>query len=95
MAKVRENKHILFNKVGLYQDLSQITVRQHRALRPLLQQLRARNLVYKWQFPFCLSTTYQKRSYNLCTPGDLPDFCTQLQMEVLFLPDWRPDFLLA
>lgn len=91
MAKARKNDQIIFNEaeIRLYQDLSPITQRQCRALRPLLTQLRARIIVYKWCFPFYLFATYQGCLCNLHTLEGLPDFCTQLQLEPIHLPDWQ------
>lgn len=48
MRKARSNDRIIFNgeSIMLFQDSSQITLRNHMALRPLLEKLRDRDLKY-------------------------------------------------
>lgn len=92
-ARAKEPNHFNEVEVELYQELSPITLRQ--ALRPLLQQLRDKNIIYKWRFPFCLTAVFKERSNNVQTPEDIPKFCEQLQIEEVSLLDWRPEFLLT
>lgn len=48
MRKARRNYHIVFNgeSIMLFQGLSQITLRNRRTLRPLLEKLRKKELKY-------------------------------------------------
>lgn len=96
MHKARRNEQIVFNgeTIMLFQDLSQITLKNRRALRPLLDKLREKDLQYTWPFPFTLLVTYNGRQHSLCTPGDLPEFCNSLQLGQIELPEWYQEFIL-
>lgn len=97
LRKARERGQILHNgvEVKLFQDLSQITLQNRRALRPLLDALRARNITYRWKFPFGLSASSRGRSALLRTPDDLQTFCEQLDLPIIELPDWYAQFFPA
>ena len=96
MRKARGNEHIVFNgaHIMLFQDLSQITLRNRRALRPLLEQLRRRDIKYTWRFPFALVVTLAGKQHILRTPPDLPGFCEALNLELMELPEWYQEFIL-
>lgn len=96
MRKARRNDHIIFNgaNIMLYQDLSQITLRNRRALRLLLDKLRKRDIRYTWHFPFALVTTISGKQLVLRTPEDLPDFCAALDLDLIDLPEWYQEFTL-
>lgn len=96
MFKAHRNDQIVFNGkcIKLFQDLSQITLKNRRALRPLLDKLREKDIQYMWHFPFALLVTYDSRQHTPRTPDDLPDFCTALQIGQLDLLDWYPEFTL-
>lgn len=86
MRKARRNEHNVFNGANImfYQDLSQITLKNRWALRPLLDKLRKRPLRYTWRFPFALVVTNAGKQYILRLPTDLPDFCEALVLELSF-----------
>lgn len=90
LRKARERGRIIHNgsEIKLFQDLSQITLQNRRALRPLLELLRARNIQYRWKFPFALSASARGRSAILRTPEDIPMFCEQLDLPRVDLPEW-------
>lgn len=90
LRKARDRGRILYNgaDIKLFQDLSQITLQNRRTLRPLLETLRARNIQYRWKFPFCLAATTRGRTALLRTPEDLPLFCEQLDIPTIDLPEW-------
>lgn len=94
LRKARERGRILHNgaEIKLFQDLSQITLQHRRALRPLLDVLRARNIQYRWKFPFGLSASTRGRSALLRTPDDLLGFCDQLDLPHVELPEWYAAF---
>lgn len=77
----------------LFKDVSQITLKNRYALRPLLEKPRERDLKYSWHFPFALTVTYNGHQYVLRTPADLPELCEALDMEHLHLLDWYAEFL--
>lgn len=97
LRKAREKGRILHNsaEIKLFQDLSQITLQNRRALRPLLDALRTRNIQYRWKFPFALSASARGRSALLRTPEDLQSFCEQLDLPNIELPEWGSFYLPA
>lgn len=78
--------------VKIYQDLSNITLQCRRKLRPLLDILRARSIIYRWTFPFGHSASHQGRTAIPRVPGDLDHFCSNLDIPLVELPDWYSDF---
>lgn len=76
MNKARRNDSIVFNGeiIMLCQDLSQITLRNRRGLRPLLDKLRENDLKYTWCFPFALIFTQAGKQHILRTPADLASY---------------------
>ncbi|XP_077341435.1 uncharacterized protein LOC143986902 [Lithobates pipiens] len=94
LNQARKNALIQFNdsELALYQDLSPITLQNRRALRPLLEVLRERGIVYKWRFPFALQATVNGRQFLLKLPEELPDFCAALNIPIVNLPDWYAEF---
>lgn len=70
LRKARSCNQLSFQgaTIKFYQDLFNITLQRRRELRPLLEVLRARSIIYRWKFPFCLSVTHQGRSANLKVP---------------------------
>lgn len=96
MFKAQRNEQIVFNgeHIKLFQDLSQITLKKCRALRPLLDKLREKDLRYTWRFPFALLVTHNGRQHTLRTPNDLPEFCNALQIDPIDLPEWYQEFTL-
>lgn len=96
MRKTRRNDQIVFNgeTIMLFHDLSQITLKNRRALRPLLDKLREKDLRYSWRFPFALLVNQNGRQHILRSPEDLPDFCQALHLEQVELPEWYQEFML-
>lgn len=92
MRKARRNEQIVFigANIMLFQDLSQITLRNRRALRPLQDKLRVREIKYIWRFPFALivNSEWNGHQYILHEPDDLQDFCAALDLGQVLLPDW-------
>lgn len=78
--------------VHIYQDLSAITLRHRKDLRPLLDVLKTKGIRYRWKFPFGLSATYQNRSALLRVPEDLDDFCRALDIPYTLVPNWYSEF---
>lgn len=95
MRKARRNDNIVFNgsTIMLFQDLSQITLRNRRALGPLLEKLRERDLRYTWRFPIAFNVSHNGHQFTLHTPADLPEFCEALDLGEIELPDWYAEFL--
>lgn len=55
-----------------FQDLSSITLQSSRELKPLLEVLRSKGIVYRWKFSFGLAASTQGRSALLRIPEDPP-----------------------
>lgn len=69
MTKLRSTPYIGFDGVvNIFPDLSQETLDRRRALKPLLAQLRADGVTYRWGFPACLIATKNGRSFTLLVP---------------------------
>lgn len=79
-------------QVQIYQDLSGITLQHRRDLKPLLEALRDRQIMYKWKFPFCLSASTHGRTAFLKVPEDLPHFCAALGIPLISVPNWYAAF---
>lgn len=94
LKMARGRPQILHNgaQVQIYQDLSGITLQHRRDLKPLLETLRDRQIVYKWKFPFCLSASTQGRTALLKVPEDLPHFCATLGIPMIHVPNWYAAF---
>lgn len=78
--------------IQIYQDLSQITLQHRRDLRPLLEALRNKSIIYRWKFPFGLLATYQGQSALLRVPEDLRPFCKAMDIPYMDVPEWYADF---
>lgn len=78
--------------IQIYQDLSGITLQHRRDLKPLLDALRDKNIVYKWKFPFCLTASSNGRTAALKVPEDLPHFCSTLGLPLISVPLWYAAF---
>lgn len=96
MRKACRNDHIVFNgeHIMLFQDLSQITLKNRRALSPLLDKLREHDLRYTWRFPFALVVTLAGKQHILRSSSELPDFCEGLGVERVEQPEWYQEFAL-
>ena len=96
LRKAREKNRVIFNgtEIKLYQDLSNITLQQRRALRPITEQLRSRGIPYRWKFPFCLSATSRGHTALLRTPDDLRAFCEAMNIPRTEVPEWYNSFML-
>lgn len=59
LRKARDRGCIMYNdtELKLFQDLSQITLQNRHALRPLLEALHSHNIQYRWKFPFGLAAS--------------------------------------
>lgn len=77
-----------------FHELSQITLKNRRALRPLLDKLCEKDLKYTWRFPFALILTHNGRQHTLRIPDDLADFWDSLQLGLINLPDCYQNFIL-
>lgn len=94
--KARRNDRIIFNvkTLMLFQDLSQITLRHRKALHPLLEILREKELRYMWHFPFALIVNHGGKKHVPRTPADLLDFCEAMNLDIINLLKWYQEFTL-
>ncbi|XP_040297555.1 uncharacterized protein LOC121008885 [Bufo bufo] len=90
MRKARTFSTIDFDGATLtiMQDLSCFTLAQRRVLKPMLDLLRANNLLYTWGFPFQLVVRKNGQCIELRGPKDLPLFIAALDLPMIQLPDW-------
>lgn len=94
LQKARSKEQIVFEEamIQLFQDLSPITLKNRRALKPLLEVLRHKGINYRWKFPFALQANYLGKQHMLKVPNDLQRFCEELQIATVDLPDWYAEF---
>lgn len=94
LKKACDKNRLLFEgrQIQIYQDLSAITLRNRRDLRPLLEILNSKGIRYKWKFPFGRFAYYQNRSALLRVPEELSAFCKQLDIPLVAVPDWYAVF---
>ncbi|CAH2282447.1 Hypothetical predicted protein [Pelobates cultripes] len=59
------------HEIQIYQDLSWHTLQARRALRPITDQLRSRNIRYRWGFPFALIVNTRGTTYTISTHQDI------------------------
>lgn len=88
-ARARREIHFADSAIQLFPDLAWVTLQRRRHLRPLISLLRARNIPYRWGFPFSLTATLNGKSAVLRCPADLPAFCSHLDVDQPPLPDWE------
>ncbi|XP_072000283.1 uncharacterized protein [Engystomops pustulosus] len=74
MNKARNLERISFQgtSVQLLPDLSRLTLLKRKALRPLLEVLKQRNIPYTWGFPFKLQIRHGGNKYVICHPDEIP-----------------------
>lgn len=96
LARARNQDQILFNEeeIALYQYLSPITLRNRKALRPLLKILNDNQIQYRWQFLFGLAAAKDGHNALLRVQEDLFSFCDILQLDPPLQPDWYEEFRL-
>lgn len=96
LQKARASDQIIFTEIDvqLFQDFSPITLKNRRTLKPLLEILKSKGISYRWKFPFALQATFNGKQYLLRIPDDLQQFCENLQISPVELPDWYAEFLL-
>lgn len=94
LQKARSKEQIVFEEamIQLFQDISPITLKNRRALKPLLEVLRHKGINYRWKFPFALQANYLEKQYLFKVPDDLQKFCEDLQIAPVDLPDWYAEF---
>ncbi|XP_071978136.1 uncharacterized protein [Engystomops pustulosus] len=94
LQKARNKGEIDFDgaKITLFPDLSRRTLRQRAMLRPLLSLLQARNINYRWGFPFALHAKNGTKQATLIHPEDLPSFLEELNLPRISLPNWDDPF---
>lgn len=96
LKKAREKIRLNFedHQIQIYQDLSVITLKNRRDLRPLLEVLKTKGICYRWKFPFRLSPSHQGRLALLRVPKELNAFCKHLDMPFVAVPDWYAEFMI-
>lgn len=97
LQQARSRPHLTYETatIQIFQDLSGITLQHHRDLKPLLDTLCNKGIHYKWEFPFCSSTTIHGRTALLKVPEDLPHFCETLGIPQVEVPNWYANFRYA
>uniref|UniRef100_A0A8C5MIZ2 Transposase element L1Md-A101/L1Md-A102/L1Md-A2 n=1 Tax=Leptobrachium leishanense TaxID=445787 RepID=A0A8C5MIZ2_9ANUR len=80
--------------VEVYQDLSRFTLQARRYLKPITDVLRARDIRYRWGYPFALTVRRDNQLMTIMEPGDVPEFIRALGLPQVEIPNWHGgDFL--
>ncbi|CAN2390735.1 hypothetical protein PRIEUP_LOCUS772, partial [Pristimantis euphronides] len=69
-------------------DLAKKTLALRKALKPLLTELKSRDIPYRWGYPFQLSARKEGKTALFRTIMDLPGFLKSLNLPKVLLPDW-------
>lgn len=72
----------------LLQDLSRYTMMKRKAVKPLLDILRQKEISYRWGFPFQIKVHRNGHNIFFRDMGDLPNFLINLQLPLVDLPAW-------
>lgn len=94
LHSARANNPLTHNNadIQLFQDLSNITLQRRRELRPVLEVLHAKEIPYRWKFPFGLLASASGQSALLRVPEDLRHFCDTLGIPFTAAPEWYAEF---
>lgn len=76
-----QGTHLIF-----FQDLSRYTLIRRKAVKPLLDVLREKEILYRWGFPFQIIVHQKGQKIIFCSIEDLPDFLKRLQLPLIDLP---------
>lgn len=89
-ASLKNNQSVKYGESSLqiYPDLATETQSRKRVLKPLLAQLKARDVQYSWGFPACLIGRKDGRSATLRFPEETQKFCRRLDIPLLEIPGW-------
>lgn len=90
MQAARSQNAVHFNgtAVSLLPDISKLTLDMRRALKPLTGALQAKQIKYRWGFPFNLFASHEGKSAIFRTLGDLPRFLGTFELPQISIPDW-------
>lgn len=90
MKAARSQDAIYFNgtPISLLPDVSKLTLDMRRALKPLTSALQAKQIKYRWGFPFNLFASHDGKSATFRTLGDLPKFLGTFELPQIPIPDW-------
>ncbi|OCT92681.1 hypothetical protein XELAEV_18015743mg [Xenopus laevis] len=90
MLKARDSGFIHFESMQLkfFQDLCRNTLRQRRALKPILDLLKERSIKYSWGFPFALIVIKQGKSILIKSHKDIPYFLKALSLPPVAIENW-------
>lgn len=63
-ARSSDNLKLMGHKIQIFADLSPYTVQKRRSLKPLLQLLIEKAIIYRWSFPLRLNFSYRNKSFG-------------------------------
>ncbi|XP_066444700.1 uncharacterized protein [Eleutherodactylus coqui] len=89
-ARNRKNLQYESSPIQIFQDLAPATLAKRRLLKPLLDELRAKNIKYAWLYPFGLGINYKGKRINIRSPEDLRECWPHLGLDPIELPNWLP-----
>lgn len=72
------DKLLHVHQVQIFTDLSPYTVQKRHALKPLLQVLMQKEIMYRWAFSLRLNFSYQNKPYGFSSFGEGEHLLTHL-----------------
>ncbi|CAN2391859.1 hypothetical protein PRIEUP_LOCUS1899, partial [Pristimantis euphronides] len=69
-------------------DIAKKTLALRKALKPLLMELKTRDISYRWGYPFQLSARKERKTTLFRNIKDLPGFLKILNLPQIPLPEW-------
>lgn len=90
MAAARSVTPLQFDgyKITLLPDLARRNLQPRRTLKPLLDALRDRNVLYRWGYPFALYAHKEEKTATFRKLGDLLNMLSTFGLPMIALPDW-------
>lgn len=76
MACYREQPEVIIAgaQISVYSDLSVITLKRRKSFKILMLDLKKKNIMYRWGFPFKLILTYNCKKYIIKTMTEARNF---------------------
>uniref|UniRef100_A0A8C5LPA7 Uncharacterized protein n=1 Tax=Leptobrachium leishanense TaxID=445787 RepID=A0A8C5LPA7_9ANUR len=89
VARTRREWEVENYQLELFHDLSPFTLAAQRALRPVTQLLRQRQVPYRWGFPFLLQVRLDGTATTIRRQQDVPVFLLRLALPSVSVSNWE------
>ncbi|CAH2293629.1 Hypothetical predicted protein [Pelobates cultripes] len=75
-------------QIQILPDLAWLMLQGRRALRPITQALQAKEIRYRWGYPFSLTASHQGVQSCITIVLDVPDFIKTFDLPQIEIQDW-------